>query len=261
VDKARGLSEEALGLARRASDRVLEASILANLGRQRGEFYGYDYLRRDMSGEDLARRAAAQPLFEQAVALATEAGYAKVRIRALGNLAMISYGTGDLSASRQQAENALALARDVSDKMEMGEILVLVGRIAADQGDRDHAREVIAEAVELGADGFRNGRGRFGLVGCALALAHLSATVGRLKEAVLLDTAVATWVTLKLSEPAPHISALMDQRLIARRTLGQAEVDRAVAKLVRGEISTVDLVRFVAGTAGGRRRVVPRGTA
>jgi DNA-binding CsgD family transcriptional regulator len=171
-------------------------------------------------------------MLEQALAVATQAGYSKIRIRALGNLAMISYGTGDLSASRQQAENALALARDVGDKLEMGVILVLVGCVAADQGDRDHALEVIAEAAELGVDGFRFGRGQRGLVGCALALAHLAANAGRLGEAVMLDTALARWLTTRSSGvyDSPHINALMNQRAAARRTLGHLEVDRAVAK-------------------------------
>ena len=40
----------------------------------------------------------------------------QVRIRALGYLAMISYARGDLDPSSQQAESALALARDVGDK-------------------------------------------------------------------------------------------------------------------------------------------------
>jgi DNA-binding NarL/FixJ family response regulator len=77
-------------------------------------------------------------------------------------------------------------------------------------------------------------------VGCALALAHLAATVGRLEEVVLLDTAVATWLATQAAWPgstparwanhSPHINALLDQRLAARRSLDQAEVDRAVAR-------------------------------
>jgi non-specific serine/threonine protein kinase len=232
-DRARGLLQEALGLAQRAGDRVVEAMTLHALGEQRCDLYSsYAYLRRDLSEEDLSKRAAAQPLLEQALGVATDAGYAKIRIRALGNLAMISYGKGDLSASRQQAENGLALARDVGDKLEMGVILVLVGCVAADQENRDHAREAIAEAVELGVDGFRFGRGQRGLVGCALALAHLAASTGRHEEAVLLDTALARWLTSQPSGvyDSPHIDALMEQRAAARRTVGQPEVDRAVAK-------------------------------
>jgi non-specific serine/threonine protein kinase len=231
AEKARGLWEEALGLAQRAGDRAVEAMILQDLGQQRGDFYGsYAYLRRDLSEEDTAKRAAAQPLFKQALAVATDVGYTKVRIRALRYLALISYGQGDLTGSRQQAENALALARDFGDKLEMGFTLLVVGCVTADQGDRDYSREVIAEAVQLGVDAVRFGRGEAGLVGCALALAHLSATVGRVEEAIMLDTVVAAWLTTRPPMPSPHINALMDQRATARRTLGQAEVDRAVAK-------------------------------
>ena len=61
-------------------------------------------------------RAAAQQLMERALAVATEVGYDRMRIRALGSVAMISYGKGDLTASRQQAETALALARDFGEK-------------------------------------------------------------------------------------------------------------------------------------------------
>jgi DNA-binding CsgD family transcriptional regulator len=238
-DKARGLLEEALGLAQRSGDRVVEAMILQNLGEQLGDLHGYAILRRDLSEVALSRRAAAQPLFERALAIATEASYPKVRIHTLGSLAMISYGTGDLSASRQQAENALAVALDAGDKQEMGFILLVLGCTAADQGERDRAREVIAEAVELGALGFRSGIGQltggsqFGLAGCALALAHLAATVGRLEEVVLLDTAVATWLTTRGAIPTlphPHIHALLDQRVATGRTLGQSDLDRAVAR-------------------------------
>jgi len=114
----------------------------------------------------------------------------------------------------------------------MGGILVLVGCVAADQGDRDHARQVIAEAAELtgGDDHFQFARRQVGLVGCALALAHLSATVGRLEEALLLDTVLATHVVTRVHTPAPHIHALLDQRVAVIRTLGQIEADRAVAK-------------------------------
>jgi tetratricopeptide (TPR) repeat protein len=146
ADKARGLLEEALGLAQRAGDRVVEAMTLHALGEQRGDLYStYAYLRRDLSEEDLSKRTEAQPLFEQALVVATEAGYARIRIRALGNLAMINYRRGDLSASRQQAENALALARDVGDKLEMGVILVLVGCVAADQGVEFESMERMRE--------------------------------------------------------------------------------------------------------------------
>jgi tetratricopeptide (TPR) repeat protein len=203
LDKALGLWEEALGLTQRAGDRAIEALILKNLGRQVGDLYGYAYLLRDLSAEDAARRAAARPLLEQALGVASDVGYTKIRIQALYYLASMSYGDGDLAASRQQAESALILARDVGDKMEMGGILVLVGCVAADYGDRGHARQFIAEAVELGVDGFRFGRGQGGLVGCALALAHLAASVGRLDEAILLDTAVATSLrTLGSSGPS-----------------------------------------------------------
>jgi DNA-binding NarL/FixJ family response regulator len=183
----------------------------------------------------------AQPLFERALAAATEAGYSKVRIQTLEYLATISYGKGDLAVSRKQVEDALALARDVGDKPELGGLLVLLGFVAADQGDRDRAREVITEAAELGVDGFRWRRGQGGLVGCALALAHLAATGDRLEGAVLLDAAVATWVKTQPSQPTPHINALLDQRVAARQALGQAEFDRAVA---RGQ--TVSLAEAVA---------------
>jgi DNA-binding CsgD family transcriptional regulator len=205
--------------------------ILQNLGRQQADFVAsYAYLRRDLSEEDTAKRAAAEQLMERALAVASEVGFARIRIRALGELASISYGKGDLTASRQQAETALALARDVGDKLEMGGILVLVGCVAADRDDRVHAREAIAEAVELGVDGFRWGRGQGGLVGCALALAHLAATVDRLEESVILDTAVTAWLTTQPTAEAVHINALLNQRVAARRTLGQTQVDRAVAK-------------------------------
>jgi hypothetical protein len=49
------------------------------------------------------------------------------------------------------------------------------------------------------------GQSQWGLVGCALALAHLAANAGRLEEVVLLDTAVATWLTTLPSLPHPHI--------------------------------------------------------
>jgi DNA-binding CsgD family transcriptional regulator len=204
---------------------------LQNLAEQLGDLYGFAYLRRDVSEQDSAKRAAAEQLMEQALAVATEAAFATIRIRALGQLAAISYGKGDLAASRQRAETALALARDVGDKPEMGHILLLVGSVTADQGDHDHAREVIAEAAALsgGNDRFRFGRRQPGLVGCALALAHLSATAGRLEEAVLLDTAVATWVKTQANTPTVHVNALLDQ-CAARRTFGHAEVDRGVAR-------------------------------
>ena len=132
--------------------------------------------------------------------------------------------------SRQHAENGLALARDTGDKQEMGGILVLVGCVAADQGDRDRAREVIAEAVELGVEGFRFGRGEGGLAGCAFALAHLATTLGRLEEAVLLDAAVAAWFTTQSIAPSAYVSATDQRVAAARQTLGDARVDRAVAK-------------------------------
>jgi len=153
----RGLLEEALGLAQRSGDRVVEAMILQTLAEQLGDLRGYAILRRDLGEVALSRRAVAQPLFERALAVATEVGYPKIRIRALGSLAMISYGTGDLSASRQHAENAPAVALDAGDKQEMGFILLVLACTAADQGYRDRARDAIAEAVELGVLGFRSG--------------------------------------------------------------------------------------------------------
>src|SRR5262249_27536979 len=83
-DRARGILEEALGLAQRAGNRAIEAMILHQLGKLRVDFVGsYAYLRRDLSEEDTAKRAAAQQLMEQALAVATEAGYVRMRIMAL----------------------------------------------------------------------------------------------------------------------------------------------------------------------------------
>jgi ATP/maltotriose-dependent transcriptional regulator MalT len=241
IDKAHGVLEEALALAQRAGNRAIEAMILHQLGKHEVDFVGsYAYLRRDLSQEDTTKRAAAKPLFEKAAAVAIEAGYDMMRVRALGSLAMISYGKGDLTSSRLQAETSLALARDFGRKLEMHPLLLVVGCVAADQGDPDHAREVIAEAVELGVEFRHSWGGQISLVGCALALAHLAASAGRLEEAVMLDTVVTTWLTTQAAWPGstparwanhtPHINALLDQRVAARRTLGQAEVERAVAE-------------------------------
>jgi DNA-binding CsgD family transcriptional regulator len=163
-----------------------------------------------------------------------------MRLRALGSLAMISYGKGDLMSSRRQAETALALARDFGRELEMHPLLLLVGCVASDQGNRDRAREVIAEAAELGVEFRQTWGGPIRLVGCALALANLAANAGRLEEVVMLDTAAATWLTTRAAWPgstparwanhAPHINALLDQHAAASRTLGRAEADRAVAR-------------------------------
>ncbi|HEY1296392.1 MAG TPA: LuxR C-terminal-related transcriptional regulator [Chloroflexota bacterium] len=239
-DRARDVLEEALALAQRAGNRSIEAMVLHQLGKHRVDFVGsYAYLRRDLSEEDTANRAAAQQLMERALAVATEVGYIRMRLLALGSLAMIRYGNGDLTASRELAETALAMA-DVGDKQVVNPLVLLVGCVAAEQGDWNHAREVIAEAVERGVDSRHSWGGQVRLVGCALVLAHLAANAGRLAEAVVLDTAVATWLTTQAAWPgstpdrwanhATQINALLDQRVAARRTLGQAEVDRAVAQ-------------------------------
>jgi DNA-binding CsgD family transcriptional regulator len=112
-------------------------------------------------------------------------------------------------------------------------------------------------------------------VGCALALAHLAANAGRLEESVMLDAAVATWLTTQAAWPGStparwanhgrHINALLDQRVAARQGLGQTDVDRAVAK---GQ--AVSLAEVVAGVLSAQALAfaecsaappVPSGTA
>lgn len=95
---------------------------------------------------------AAQPLLEQAVALAREAEDDWCAAHALAMEALSHRNQGKLAAARDLAEDAVAVARRSRDPQGLRIGLSLLGDITLGQGDLDLAEAAFEEALAITAD-------------------------------------------------------------------------------------------------------------
>jgi LuxR family maltose regulon positive regulatory protein len=116
------------------------------------------------------------PLLEQAIGAAQAGANSMAVLRAEGTLAAIALGSGDLGAAGRWVEAADALReRESLAEYWMGSLATAVaGRLAADAGDLERARELLRRAVVLA----RRGAARPEEIYALAALAPVQATLG-----------------------------------------------------------------------------------
>jgi LuxR family maltose regulon positive regulatory protein len=116
------------------------------------------------------------PLLEQAIGAAQAGANSMAVLRAEGTLAAIALGSGDLGAAGRWVEAADALReREPLAEYWMGSLATAVaGRLAADAGDLERARELLRRAVVLA----RRGAARPEEIYALAALAPVQATLG-----------------------------------------------------------------------------------
>jgi predicted ATPase/transcriptional regulator with XRE-family HTH domain len=203
--------EEGIAASRAAKDRALEALNMVLLGRTQ-----------HVQG----RIAAARELYETALPVAQDTGYARMQIRAQFYLGLLNHEEGDFSAARIHLQESLARSRDVADKLEVVRVLVELARLEADERDAASARQHLADAVHLGRElGHREI-----LAECVGALARLLTVQGQTQQALHLVGAAVGWYEAGPVPAPPDVKADLSSGLAAAQTtLGEAEVQAALS--------------------------------
>jgi class 3 adenylate cyclase/tetratricopeptide (TPR) repeat protein len=134
-------SEEAAGRLHALGDRVNESSALINLG------FGYGYRDGWRAGEPRLRRA---------LDLALTSGARAAEAFARGSIAQIALPAGLFGLARQEAETALAIAREIDHREWTVMALSMLGRARLGVGDAAGAlrlhEEMLGAAERLGAN-------------------------------------------------------------------------------------------------------------
>ncbi|MGE5072935.1 MAG: tetratricopeptide repeat protein, partial [Anaerolineae bacterium] len=138
--RARGYFEQALTIARGASDRLLEAKALNNLGKTAGE------MERDYG--------AARAYYEQTYAIDHERGDRSAEGISLANLGFVTGAQGDFVSAREYHDRALAVAREIGDPYVEAYTLINLSAVSGILGDAatalQQARDAEALALRLG---------------------------------------------------------------------------------------------------------------
>ena len=121
--------QEALDAA--ADNRALSARILLNLGRERERY-------KDTEG--------AISVYQNAIALADEAGVTATAMRGWNNLGVVFAGINRLDKAQDAYEKALPLARQAGEHLVLATIMANLAELTLDQAAWDEAIFMLAEA-------------------------------------------------------------------------------------------------------------------
>jgi len=178
------------------------------------------------------------PLLEEAVGIAEAGANSMAVLRAQGTLAAATLAAGDAGAAARWVSAADALrVRESLDEYWMGSMATAVeGRLAAQQGDLDRARELLEHAVILA----RRGQARPDQIYALAALAPVQATLGSGDAPATLRSARAT---LRDSpSPGMFVHLLDDAERSLRGRAARAHDDDAVEELSPREMSVLRLL-------------------
>ena len=171
AERARTLTVEGLGLARRSGDLWTEAMLLANAGvalaalgeldqaermleesvrgaRRVGNIRGIGNWLRCLGGVAVARGdyERARPLFEESVAILRTLGDSLSISQTLAHLALVAAETGDSGLARQLLEESISLERDAGPRPGLACNLEVAAKLAIDEGCPARAARMLGSA-------------------------------------------------------------------------------------------------------------------
>lgn len=249
---ARPLLEESLTVARGAEEKQGLRAALMGLGKvavRQGDYRSAEGLLEealdiaDELGEEYTRGAAmeylaelevgrgnystARQLLGEVLAIA-EDGPAAARFGPLILLATVEHAEGDFVRARQRFEEAKARAPGGT---LLSRALQGMGQLAADEGERDHARRLFEEALELARAGAQND---WSAAAALHGLGDLARDGGNMKRAVALHNEAlnlrrqigAVPAIVASLEAIGGLAALAGAHVRAARLLGAAQAHR-----------------------------------
>jgi tetratricopeptide (TPR) repeat protein len=92
---------------------------------------------------------AAQPLYEESLAIAEELGDQHLFSMSLNELGQLARERGDLEAARALFEQSMSVARELGSKSMIASVLPQLAGIARRQGDHGRARALLDESVGI----------------------------------------------------------------------------------------------------------------
>jgi tetratricopeptide (TPR) repeat protein len=204
-------AEEGVAVSRAIADKPLESLHLTNLARSmhvRGQV------------------ETARELYGLALGLAREAGYARMRTRALFYLGLLNHEQGEIGAARVRLQESLDSAREVDDRIEIERVLVALARLAAEQRDLNLARQHLTEAVGLARELGHQPM----LTRCLAVLTRVLVAQRRPAQALQLAAAVNAFNETRSASANPEITAdLSFSSSEARRAVGDVDANAALA--------------------------------
>ena len=210
--EARALLEESLAIARDLGDRGSVAWALHCLGR-------VAYFEKEP--------AAARALGEQSLTVAEEVGDASLIAWAHHLLGLAAYIADDDPTARIHYERSLAIRRALRFHEGEGILIILLGLVAARQGNLVEARALYQEGLAT----IRELLGPWGLAMPFAALSHLAATNGQPGRAVRLGAAATRLRDAYQTPLIPLIEPFLAQALdAARRALSELTYAQAWAE-------------------------------
>ena len=208
-------------------------------------------------GNALLRRggnpAAAEPRFEEALALWRDVGRRRDSAVALDSLASVRADRGDLTRARQLNEEALAIFEAVSDKSHIASALGKIAGILRAEGDLDGARRRHEQALAL----YEQIGEKTSAAISRVWIARIALEQRRGAEAEALTRAAAeVFQAQKRPDEKAWVQGMLAEALLAQRKLDEARsaIDRATeligpSKNRRTRLDvTMSTVRVLAGT-------------
>jgi DNA-binding CsgD family transcriptional regulator/tetratricopeptide (TPR) repeat protein len=168
-----------------------------------------------VADRDQGDYATAHARLEQAIEAFATINFARGTASALMAMASVAYRRADRNGSRTLCQSALGRWRDLGDRWEEAQTLILLGMVEADDGNVSAASASLAQSIELL-------RGLGESEASALeGLAYLAAARGRTVSALRIAGAVDHLRKANRGRPEPIERPALERRLArARRLLG-----------------------------------------
>lgn len=252
LERAKGLYEQALALARKTGDKKATARELGNIGviyfqegdfttakniyrealdnfREIGDKHGMEVITAN-TGEILyeeGQLAYALSEYKDALVLAREVGHKSSEANDIQLMGDVLADQGDLEGAMQMYQQAVRIQREIDDKSNYAATLVSIGKVQRQKADSDGARKSYNEALSL----YRKSEEKGLVADVQVALAELDCDSGQAPEAETL----ARWGAEEFRAEREADDEIQSEILLARSLLQQgkiADAQRAIAGAV-----------------------------